>query len=245
MAPHPARSAACPELCTAHLLSPGFAGYPSAQLPAITHSSNKCHQAFPTQVKLFLGGVARSEEGERRTPACWRCDSPAAPEMAFPARHHCPSPATLLCHSQAKHRSAAHQSQRYLNTYSFKVVGGKEGVFVLGFWKRKGVCRVHKERSLEMEALFSPSIERVRTGGRRRSKTALWFSPQECPPQELDLQDETEAWWHSPHPQGWSKPSDLLKDEFRDAWQSREFVTRTLAGMGFPSRVAEKDQIPR
>lgn len=104
MAPHPARSAACPELCTAHLLSPGFAGYPSAQLPAITHSSNKCHQAFPTQVKLFLGGVARSEEGERRTPACWHCDSPAAPEMAFPARHHCPSPATLLCHSQTKHR---------------------------------------------------------------------------------------------------------------------------------------------
>lgn len=42
-------------------LSIGFAGYPSAQLPVIKYSSNKCHEAFPTQVKLFLGGVARCE----------------------------------------------------------------------------------------------------------------------------------------------------------------------------------------
>lgn len=199
--------------------------------------------SYPSKIVPWWGC---SQRGRRAAHACLLAlRQPCCSRNGISSQ----TPLPLSCHAAVPQpdeaQSAAHQSQRYLNTYSFKVVGGKEGVFVLGFWKRKGVCRVHKERSLEMEALFSPSIERVRTGGRRRSKTALWFSPQECPPQELDLQDETEAWWHSPHPQGWSKPSDLLKDEFRDAWQSREFVTRTLAGMGFPSRVAEKDQIPR
>lgn len=101
--------------CISKLLSIGLAGYPSAQRPAIKYSSNKCHKAFLTQVKLLLGGIAYGS-------VCLAADVPGAAIPAlvvaellqkwhFPIKDHYAFPSTLLCHDQARHGVLSIRSQ--------------------------------------------------------------------------------------------------------------------------------------
>lgn len=93
--------------CISNLLSIGLAGYPSAQRPAIKYSSNKCHKAFPTQVKLLLGGVAYSGVCLVADVAGAVVTALAVTELLqkwhFPIKYYYPFHSTLLCHDQARH----------------------------------------------------------------------------------------------------------------------------------------------